>query len=89
MRYVLGTESEAMEISSDAIAYGPGGLGHAVDTAALEYHADHALGYALCGRPVRAWSEIAFDHQAATNAHDECVALAARTKRRKAVAASR
>ncbi|HZC69292.1 MAG TPA: hypothetical protein VE442_01230 [Jatrophihabitans sp.] len=88
MRFVLGSELEEMQISSDAIEYRPGGLRHAVDTAALEFHPDGVLAYAVCGRPVRLWSKIAFDEQIAkSTAHEDCVKLAVRAKRPKAVAA--
>lgn len=88
MRYVLGSESEEMQFSSGVIEYRPCGLRHAVDTAAPDYQADRAVGYALCGRAVRAWSGIAFDDKVAgAAAHDECVALAAQPRRHEAVAA--
>ncbi|HZC53386.1 MAG TPA: hypothetical protein VE441_12925 [Mycobacterium sp.] len=44
MRYVLGTESEDMAFSDEAIGYGPAGVVQAVDTKSVEFRKGRAFG---------------------------------------------
>jgi hypothetical protein len=72
MGYVLGSETEAMNVTDQGIEYVPAGGTHAVDLASPCNSATAVLAYAVCGAAVRAWPDVAFDAQAG-NVHDECI----------------
>jgi hypothetical protein len=73
VRYVLGTEAEQMRFSDDGIGYEPGGAAHAIDTGSSTFKQDAAVGYAVCGRPVRVWQDHALDGSADMT-DEECAA---------------
>ncbi|HZC71533.1 MAG TPA: hypothetical protein VE442_12640 [Jatrophihabitans sp.] len=76
MRYVLGTESEAMAFSGVTVDYSPAGLVHAVDTKSAQFHAGCAVGYAVCGVAVRVWQDRPFKPHTDAEVDAECASVA-------------
>jgi hypothetical protein len=77
MGYVLGSQVESMVVSDDGIDYQPAGAAHAVDIEAAVNASAGAVGYAVCGSPVRIWRDRPFDPDG-SDVHDECVSRVAR-----------
>lgn len=59
MGFVLGTESERTVFHDDVVEYVAAGQRHLVDTDSPLYRADSVFGYAVCGRSVRCWPDLA------------------------------
>lgn len=57
MGYVVGTESESAIFAGNSIEYGPAGTIPAVDAPDSQRSGSPALGYAICGTPVRVWPQ--------------------------------
>ncbi|HZC51884.1 MAG TPA: hypothetical protein VE441_05250 [Mycobacterium sp.] len=75
MRYVLGTESEDMAFSGDAVDYGPSGALHAVDTESAQFRSGRALAFAVCGAAVRVWEDRPFEPTTADEVDPTCAAV--------------
>lgn len=74
--YVLGSDTETITFARDgSIEYRPAGAAHAVDVTDPVNAHPGAVGYAICGRPVRVWPDQRFD-PAHPPAHDGCIAAA-------------
>ncbi|HZC69964.1 MAG TPA: hypothetical protein VE442_04675 [Jatrophihabitans sp.] len=75
MRYALGTESEAMTFSDQTISYGPSGAAHAIDTDSAQFRAGCTVAYAVCGRAVRVWQDVAFQPGTGEEIDPGCAAV--------------
>lgn len=68
-----GSDTETVSFARGSVVYRPAGNLHALDPSdPVNVHAG-AVGYAICGRPVRVWQGQFFD-PADPVAHDGCVA---------------
>lgn len=73
--YLLGSDAELITFEGGGVGFRRSGATHAVDPRDPVNANSDAMGYALCGTPVRIWRDEAFDPDA-PGAHDGCVAAA-------------